>query len=127
MRPPRLALQTWLHALAAVLACLLLGAGWLQYGQWRQLEGSINEGKTSLEWDVFQFQNEHLRLISQVNEALLAKGSGQSMQELSLRYNIFLSRFDIIKNGNSVRLAPYSTAYEQALEVITGLTLVADP
>jgi signal transduction histidine kinase/DNA-binding NarL/FixJ family response regulator len=104
-----------------------LGAGWLQYGQWRQLEGSINEGKTSLEWDVFQFQNEHLRLISQVNEALLAKGSGQSMQELSLRYNIFLSRFDIIKNGNSVRLAPYSTAYEQALEAITGLTLVADP
>jgi signal transduction histidine kinase/DNA-binding response OmpR family regulator len=126
MRPPSIASQSWLTTLAVALACMLMAVGWLQYGQWRQLEGSINEGKTSLEWDVFQFQSEQLRLASQLNEALLAQGSVEAMQELSLRYNIFLSRLDIIKNGNSSGLATHSRAYDEALTLVNNFTVLAD-
>lgn len=126
MHPPRLPFQSWLTALAVTLTCMLLGVGWIQYGQWRQLEDSINEGKTSLEWDVFQFQSEQLRLASQLNEALLGQGSVETMKDLSLRYNIFLSRLDIIQNGNSAGLAPNSPAYAEALTLINNFTTLAD-
>ena len=87
----------------------------MQYAQWKSLEETINGGKTQLEWEVFQFQTEHLKLSSQLNEVLLTNGADQSMAQLGLRFNIFLSRVDIVKNSVTAKLAASSTAYANAL------------
>ncbi len=84
-------------AVAAIL--LMAGMMTLQYVQLQAGEQTVSYGHTRGEWDIFQLQLEQLRLGTEFDAALLDRGQGDAMARLGMRYSIFISRYDILRDG----------------------------
>lgn len=107
--------------LAAVFTLLLIGIGWLQYQQWNRLERTITEGETALSWNFFQFEVEHLRFSDQLARALLSRGQAEAMAQLNLRFQLFASRFDLIREGHAAALVKGHPTYRPTIDQLTQL------
>lgn len=111
--------RVWLFALAALMTVALAGVGALQYQQWQRVEATITESKAAAEWDIFQFQAEQLRLASKLDQVLLHGGSTADMEQLVLRYFVYLSRYDIMRDGSSSKIIFNDVEHRKSFDAIT--------
>ncbi|MEY2655297.1 MAG: hypothetical protein RLZZ524_2325 [Pseudomonadota bacterium] len=82
---------------------LVLGIGWLQYTQWKRFEASVSQSRAGVEWDLFQLQAERYKMIAKINEALLTRGDPVVMDDVLLRYEVLISRLEIMRAGSGPR------------------------
>jgi len=96
----------WRGPLAAVLALALAAAlatvAWIQVRQHRLLDLTVRFQEDSLQVSVAQVQIEYLRLRDAVRAAVDAPGAGRD--PVQLRYDIFVSRVDILGAGRAEHL-----------------------
>jgi len=117
----RTSLRRLLALLAVAITLLFVGIGWLQYQQWNRFEETMTAGETAVSWNFFQFEVEHLRFNDQLTQVLLSRGRAQAMDQLSLRYQLFASRFDLIREGHAPTLVAQHPSYESAIGELTPL------
>ncbi len=116
-----------LAMLAAVALLLLVGMMAPQYRQLAAIEQTVSDGRTMGEWDVFQLQVEQLKLRSEFDAALRDRGQGNAMDRLALRYGIYASRYDIIRDGFSHRLIGELSGFQQLLVTLGRFAAQAEP
>ncbi len=102
-RSPTSPRRVWQPALSALVVVLVLGIGWLQYTQWQRFEASVSQSRAGVEWDLFQLQAERYKMLAKLNEALLTRGERAVMDEVQLRYEVLISRLEIMRSGNGPR------------------------
>ncbi len=118
----------YILAALAMLAILLMASMMtLQYLQLQASERTVSYGHTRGEWDIFQLQVEQLKLRTEFDSALLEQGQGDAMARLGLRYNIYVSRYDILRDGFSQRLIGEQPAYRQLLMDLGRFAAQAEP
>jgi hypothetical protein len=66
--------RLWLSVIGAALALALVGAAYVQWRQYRLLDGTTQFQNDALGWSFFQLEAEHLRLRNDMHEAV-AEGS----------------------------------------------------
>ncbi|RZS56902.1 putative bifunctional diguanylate cyclase/phosphodiesterase [Sphaerotilus mobilis] len=93
----------WQPALSALVVVLVLGIGGLQYNQWKRFEATVSLSRAGVEWDLFQLQAERYKMIAKLNEALLTRGDPAVMDEVLLRYEVIISRLEIMRAGSGPR------------------------
>lgn len=116
-----------LAMLAAVALLLLVGMVTLQYRQLAAIEETVSDGRTMGEWDIFQLQVEQLKLRSEFDAALRDRGRGNAMDRLALRYGIYMSRYDIIRDGFSQRLIGELPGFQPLLTTLDRFSAQAEP
>lgn len=116
-----------LATLAAVAILLMAGMMALQHVQLQAIEETVRDGRTMGEWDVFQLQVEQLKLRSEFDAALRDQGQGDAMARLALRYGIYVSRYDIIREGFSQRLIGELPGFSQLLLDLGRFSAQAEP
>ena len=87
-----------------LLALALLAAGWVQVRQYRLLDATAQYQDDYLQVSLHQLQSEYLRLRAAVHEA--AEDGAKNRAALQLRYDIFVSRIDLLAGPRAMRLAP---------------------
>jgi len=115
-----------LRVIALAITLLLGGLGWVQLQQWRAVERSLVVNRYHAPWDYYQFKLEYLKLLGQVKDALHAGRDQAEMSELALRYQIFASRFDLLREGDTgdqirsqTELAPVMTRLESMVDSLS--------
>ena len=76
-------------------------------------------------WQIFQLEREHGRLHMALRNALDAQATG-GQQELALRYAIFFSRYDMVKNGPTLESLHGVAAYHDAMVALDAFIQTAD-
>ncbi len=116
-----------LASLAVVAILLLSGLAALQHVQLQAIEETVRDGRTMGEWDLFQLRVEQLKLRSAFDDALRDQGQGDAMARLALRYGIYVSRYDIIREGFSQRLIGELPGFTQLLLALKRFSTQAEP
>jgi diguanylate cyclase (GGDEF)-like protein len=116
-----------LVTLAVVALMLLAGMMALQHAQLQAIEETVSDGRTMGEWDIFQLQVEQLKLRSEIDAVLRDGGQGDAMSRLALRYAIYVSRFEIIRDGFSQRLIGELPGHRRLLAALTRFSVEAEP
>lgn len=116
-----------LAILAAVAILLMAGLMALQHVQLQAIEKTVGDGRTMGEWDLFQLRVEQLKLRSEFDAALRDQGKGDAMAQLALRYGIYVSRYDIIREGFSQRLIGDLPGFSQLLLALGRFSEQAEP
>ncbi|WP_137896095.1 EAL domain-containing protein [Ramlibacter sp. 2FC] len=117
----RTKLRRLLVLLAVVITLLFAGIGLLQHRQWNSFEETMTAGETAVSWNFFQFEVEHLRFNDQLTQVLLSRGQGASMDQLNLRYQIFASRYGLIREGHAPALVAQHPNYAGAIAELSPL------
>ncbi|HEX5804752.1 MAG TPA: EAL domain-containing protein [Macromonas sp.] len=105
-----------LRILAGLMGMALFGLGWIQYQQWRNIEHSLNEGQSTVVWNFFQFAMEHQKLRTELDHVLANHDTPEAMARLNLRYSILVSRYNLIRDGQSRALVGADPLYPLLLE-----------
>lgn len=116
----------WLALGTASLAGLVAGMLALQLRQSESLEDNWQLKADSVTALAFQFEREFLRLRHVVDVAVQTP-SPANLDELSLRYNIFLSRKVLLEDNPSTRLIRDRTEYQQLLPRLEEFIAQAEP
>lgn len=107
--------------LAVVLCVLLLafaGIGTIQYRQFQDLQRSTSQGEDNVMWNYFQLYNEALRFQNSLRHEPQAK--------YQLRYDILVSRMDLILQSKDRSLLQQTAIYQQASTGIRHYIALAD-
>lgn len=107
--------------LAVVLCVLLLafaGIGTIQYRQFQDLQRSTSQGEDNVMWNYFQLYNEALRFQNSLRHEPQAK--------YQLRYDILVSRMDLILQSKDRSLLQQTAIYQQASMGIRHYIALAD-
>jgi signal transduction histidine kinase/ActR/RegA family two-component response regulator len=116
----------WLALSTASLAGLVAGMLVLQMRQSQNLEDNWQLKADSVTALTFQFEREFLRLRHTVDTAS-QNPSAVNVEDLVLRYNIFLSRKLLLDDNPSTRLIRHRTEYTQLLPRLADFVSKADP
>ncbi len=117
----------WWFALGtASLAGLVAGMLALQLRQSENLEDNWQLNADSVTALAFQFEREFLRL-RHVMDATAQTPSTANLEELGLRYNIFLSRKVLLEDNPSTRLIRDRAEYQQLLPRLEAFIAQAEP
>ena len=116
----------WLALGTASLAGLVAGMLALQLRQSENLEDNWQLKADSVTALAFQFEREFLRLRHVVDVAVQTP-SPANLDELSLRYNIFLSRKVLLEDNPSTRLIRDRAEYRQLLPRLEEFIAQAEP
>ncbi|MBL8325585.1 MAG: response regulator [Rubrivivax sp.] len=112
-------LRRWLPLLAGLAAAslvLMLGAAaWLQVRQHRLLDATVRFQDDYLQVSIAQLQVEFQRLRSALHEAAAAPDPGLQRGNVQLRYDIFVSRADLLVSGRAERLVADAAELRQAV------------
>ena len=127
MSKSRVRLQRWTPWIGALVSAVLVSIAALQFLQWQRFEATLSQGRIGVQWDIFQFQAEHYKLAAKFNETQLLKGRDSSMEELVLRYQVFLSRFDMLRSGVGPREAFLAPENRALFDVVSAFVASADP
>ena len=112
-----------LAALALFLALIPLS---IFYSQQSRATYFLAENKNdSVIWQIYHLEREHGRLRMALRNALDAPATG-GQQELALRYAIFYSRYDVVKNGPVLARMHGVAAYEATLVALDAFVKTAD-
>lgn len=115
-----------LVVLGALALLLMAGMMALQVVQLQGMEETVSDGRTMGEWDVYQLQVEQLKLGSEFDAALRDRGQGSAMARLTLRYSIFASRYEIVRDGLSRRLIVDLPSFRGLVSELTRFARIAD-
>jgi signal transduction histidine kinase/DNA-binding NarL/FixJ family response regulator/HPt (histidine-containing phosphotransfer) domain-containing protein len=113
------------RALGAVLLLALLAAG---YGQWRQvrlLDAASHLQSDALGWSFAQLETEQLRL-SNALQTFLSDPQAKNVENVQLRYDIFVSRIDLVDHERAAALMHDQPAYIPAIAQAHEVVKVAD-
>jgi signal transduction histidine kinase/ActR/RegA family two-component response regulator len=100
-------------ALVLALAVALVAVGWVQMRQYRLLDATARYQDDYLQLSLSQLQSEYLRLCSTLQVAALADAPDAAA--VQLRYDIFVSRVDLLKTGRAERLVESMADFQNAL------------
>ena len=89
-----------LFLLVATLAVLYTAIGVVQYRQLQTLSDTSQGGNRNTARGALQMEQEYLRLADALTNRLY-NPTGTPLQELQLRYEIFVSRLDVLKEDRS--------------------------
>jgi two-component system, sensor histidine kinase len=115
-----------LAALAVFALCLtLIPLAIFHHQQARSTYFLVENKVDSVLWQIYQLEREHGRLLAALHEALEAPpGAGQ--QDLALRYAIFFSRYDVVKNAPTLAHLHRVPAYQEAVAALDAFVKNAD-
>ncbi len=97
---PSVSARQWrgLGLIGAILVVAFAGVSWVQSTTQKLLEESVASRTHSLTFAFGQVENEYLRLVDAMRSAL-AKSGAESRQDITLRYELFVSRVDQANAG----------------------------
>ena len=126
----------WVAALVAMLFFLTLAPLLMLLQQHKQAQYVTAQNKVeSVLWLVYQIEREHARMRAAWRDALEANATtlsqpaatAQALQNLSMRYEIFVSRFGLIKDSPTLERFRQSTEYLVMFEKLNAFITQADP
>jgi len=118
--------RQWAMALSLLLAITLAPLGWIQWKQYRMLDDVSTNQVDSIMWQAYQLEREMGRLEHALMEASRASTPVDGFDLLE-RYEVFLSRIDLLTKIPRRDLLEASTEYTEALAKIMAFTALADP
>ncbi len=118
--------RQWGIALTLLWTFTLTPLGWIQWQQYRMLDDVSNNQVDSIMWQAYQLERELGRLDEAMTEALASSGpvDGTALLE---RYEIFLSRINLLTNIPRRDLLEASADYASSIEAISAFVAMADP
>ena len=118
--------RQWAMALSLLLAVTLAPLGWIQWKQYRLLDDVSTNQVDSIMWQAYQLEREMGRLEHALMEASQAPTPVDGFDLLE-RYEVFLSRIDLLTKIPRRDLLEASFEYTAALAKIKAFTAFADP
>jgi two-component system, sensor histidine kinase len=115
-------IYVWAGALALVLA--LAAVAWTQWRQHRLLDTTIQYQNDFLQISLAQLQLEYLRLHGALQDAAYA--AAPDRETVQLRYDIFVSRVDLLESERMQRVAPDLAEYRRILAIVKAFVEEAD-
>jgi two-component system, sensor histidine kinase len=116
----------WIAAIAVLLCVTLTPLGWIQWRQVRMLDDiSINQ-VDSIMWQAYQLERELSRLEQALHQVELAPAQVDPY-DLQERYDIFLSRIDLLTKIPRRDLLEGTPSFQAAREGLKSFTQMADP
>jgi two-component system, sensor histidine kinase len=112
----------WATALALLLA--LAAVGWTQWRQHRLLDSTVQYQDDYLQISLSQLQVEYLRLRGALQEAPAA--AAPDRLAVQLRYDIFISRVDLLASGRLQRAIAHANDLQHVLSDIRTFITEAD-
>ncbi|MGL5556664.1 MAG: hybrid sensor histidine kinase/response regulator, partial [Aeromonas veronii] len=102
--------QRFLFVVLCVLLLAFAGIGTIQYRQFQDLQRSTSQGEDNVMWNYFQLYNEALRFQSSLLH--------ESQPTFQLRYDILVSRMDLVLESKDRSLLQQTEIYQQASKAI---------
>ncbi|CAJ1848237.1 Sensor histidine kinase RcsC [Aeromonas jandaei] len=110
--------QRFLFVVLCVLLLAFAGIGTIQYRQFQDLERSTSQGEDNVMWNYFQLYNEALRFQSSLLH--------EPQTTFQLRYDILVSRMDLVLESKDRSLLQQTEIYQQASKAIRSYISLAD-
>jgi signal transduction histidine kinase/CheY-like chemotaxis protein len=114
-----------LPLIGVALALALMAAAYVQWSQYRLLDGTTHFQNDALGWSFFQLEAEHLRLRNDMQLAL-AEPEGPASERLQLRYDIFVSRLGLVDHERAARIMGTQPAYTPTMAEVRRFVALAD-
>ena len=124
--PARWQGRQWALVLSLLLAATLAPLGWVQWKQYRLLEDVSTHQVDAIMWQAYQLERELGRLEHALMEAAAAPAQADGF-ELLERYEVFLSRIDLLTKIPRRDLLEGAPEYTAALNQIQAFTSLAEP
>ncbi|GGO78091.1 hypothetical protein GCM10011348_09180 [Marinobacterium nitratireducens] len=105
----------WLILISVSLLLVFSVVIYIQYHQSRLLNSTIQYNESNVSWNVFQVEAEALRLGNHLYDTLNA-GTPPDPEQLQLRYDIFYSRVEVLKNNPTAPLLLDEKNYRAMLD-----------
>ena len=121
---PERRLRFAIGGIAALLVLALTAVAWLQLRQQRLLDATVRYQDDYLQISLSQLQVEYLRLRAALNRA--ARSDVIDRDAIQLRYDIFVSRYDLLKSGRVEQLVPNQVDLQTAVDQIDAFIQDAD-
>ena len=122
--PPPQRRLVGLAALALLLA--LAAVAWTQWRQHRLLDSTVQYQNDFLQISLAQLQLEALRLHAALQDAALSATPERERETVQLRYDIFVSRVDLLDSDRVRRLVPDAAEFARVLSGVQGFVRDAD-
>ncbi len=113
-------------ALSLLLAITVVPLGWIQWRQYQMLDDMSNNQVDSIMWQAYQLEREMGRMEHSIMEARRATEPVDGYDLLE-RYEVFLSRIDLLTKIPRRDLLENSFEYTSALKKIDAFNAMADP
>ncbi len=115
----------WVIAISVFLAVTLTPLGWIQWRQVRMLDDASTNQVDSIMWQAYQLERELTRLEQAVHDAELRPELADAWAMVE-RYEIFLSRIDLLTKIPRRDLLEGTPVYAQAQQKLDAFTRIAD-
>ncbi|MEX1168343.1 MAG: ATP-binding protein [Hydrogenophaga sp.] len=118
--------RQWIAALSVLLLFTLTPLGWIQWRQYHLLDDIAANQVDSIMWQAYQLEREAGRLR---NRLVNVDTAGEEVDPWGLteRYEVFLSRIDLLTNIPRRDLLASTKEYEEAFALIGEFSRRADP
>lgn len=116
--------RQWTTAIVLLLAITLTPLGWIQWRQVRMLDVVANKQVDSIMWQAYQLERELTRLKHSLTHAGEGDIDGDALLE---RYEVFLSRIDLLTNIPRRDLLEASFEYTHTVALVNAFVKQADP
>jgi signal transduction histidine kinase/CheY-like chemotaxis protein/HPt (histidine-containing phosphotransfer) domain-containing protein len=116
----------WLVVIGTLLAVTLTPLGWIQWQQVRMLDDMSSNQVESYLWQAYQLDRELSRLDRFVSHALIDPSTIDAAA-LQVRYEVFLSRIDLLISVPRRDLLQISAVFAQTIAALQSFSAVADP
>jgi two-component system, sensor histidine kinase len=125
---PRLKINSATIAVLAVFSLFLalVPVLMIQYQQSRVMQVGATTRVDSVLWITYQFEREHSRLRMALRN-VIESPTPSAQQELILKYDIFFSRFDLVKTSPSLEYLHKAPEYRAVTEALDAFVKKADP
>ena len=118
--------RRWLLVIGTLLAVTLAPLGWIQWQQAKLLDDMSTNQVDAIMWQAYQLERELSRLGQTITQAQ-RNPSGADPYELQARYEVFLSRVDLLTELPRRDLLASSDPYARVTETIERFSALADP
>jgi signal transduction histidine kinase/ActR/RegA family two-component response regulator/HPt (histidine-containing phosphotransfer) domain-containing protein len=116
----------WVVAISAFLVITLTPLGWIQWRQVRLLDTMSSNQVDAIMWQAYQLERELSRLDQALHRAQ-EKPAAADPWALVERYEVFLSRIDLLTKIPRRDLFDQSETYSKAEKQLAQFTAIADP
>jgi two-component system, sensor histidine kinase len=123
---PGFPFRVWLAGIGVVL---ILAFGAVGYVQWRAtvlISGKAQFKDDFLAWSFHKLENEQMRLLGLVEDELRNPGSVPFV-DVQARYEIFVSRVDVVRPSRTRNVLPETPDYLTTVERLDGMVARMDP
>jgi two-component system, sensor histidine kinase len=118
--------RQWALALSLLLAITLTPLGWIQWRQYRLLDDVSTNQVDSIMWQAYQLEREMGRLEHAIMDALKTPGAVDGYGLLE-RYEVYLSRIDLLTKIPRRDLLESSFEYSSTMTALNRFNALADP